>query len=95
MSSVFAVTRDQVINSALRKLGVLSDAQTAGTNDLTNCAHAVNIMLKQWEQKGYKGGVYVTITFPFVIGHRCATVAPLRVMHSAAQLGQRNVAVTA
>lgn len=76
MSSTFAVTRDQVINSSLRKLGVLSDAQTAGTNDLTNCAQALNIMLKQWEQKGYKGWLYASVTFPFVVSQSAYTIGP-------------------
>ena len=57
MSSNYSITRDQIIVSALRKLGVVEPADTSATIDanlVTNGAQALNLMLKQWMTEGIK-----------------------------------------
>ena len=51
-STVFNVTRDQIINGALRILGVLSTGQTADVGQITEAAEALNIFVKALEAEG-------------------------------------------
>jgi len=56
-SSTYSITRDQIIISALRKLGAVEPGDTAATIDaniVTNCAQALNLMVKQWMTEGIK-----------------------------------------
>lgn len=76
MTTTFSVTRDDVINASLRLLGVLAEGETASTEDLTNCAQAMNILLKKWADQGYKGWLYVNVSFPFVASREFWTVGP-------------------
>ena len=43
----FTVTRDDIINAALRSLSVLDQASTANSTDLANCGQALNILMKE------------------------------------------------
>lgn len=76
MTTTFSVTRDDVINASLRLLGVLAEGETASAEDLTNCAQAMNILLKKWADQGYKGWLYATASFPFVASREFWTVGP-------------------
>ena len=40
------VTRDQIIEASLRTLGVIGSGETATTEARTNCAFALNLLLK-------------------------------------------------
>lgn len=51
--TTFSVTRDDIIRAALRKLDVIGEGQTPSTEDYTNCAFALNIMIKAWEKDGF------------------------------------------
>lgn len=48
----FATTRTGIIESALRKLGVLAEGQSASATQLTNGAESLNFMLKAWAADG-------------------------------------------
>ena len=76
MSSTFTITRDETINAALRALGVLSEGAVANATQLSDCSQALNILLKSWAQKGYKGWLYRTVTFPFVASLGTYTMGP-------------------
>lgn len=57
MSSNYSITRDQIILTALRKIGVVEPGDTSATIDaniVTNCAQALNLMVKQWMTEGIK-----------------------------------------
>ena len=57
MSTTYSITRDQIIISALRKLGAVEPGDTAATIDasiVTNSAQALNLMVKQWMTEGIK-----------------------------------------
>lgn len=51
-TTTYTVTRDTIINAALRLLGVIGTTETASTQDVTNCAEALNIMIKAWMVDG-------------------------------------------
>ena len=56
-TSTYSITRDQIIITALRKLGTVEPADTTSTIDsniVTNCAQALNLMVKQWMTEGIK-----------------------------------------
>jgi hypothetical protein len=48
----FSVTRDTIIQAALRKLGVLGDGQTPTTAQYNNAAFSLNLMTKAWQAEG-------------------------------------------
>lgn len=48
----FELTRDDIINSALRKIGALSKGQTADSTDLTNGAQALTALTKTLQTEG-------------------------------------------
>ena len=66
MSTTYSVTRDQIITSALYKLGVLELGQTPDANTVSNCAMNLNLMIKQWMIDGIKVWCVVEYTLPLV-----------------------------
>jgi hypothetical protein len=46
------LTRDQIITAALRKLGVVPQGKTATTDQITEGAEALNVMVKDWQNNG-------------------------------------------
>lgn len=48
----FTRTRDEIINAALRKLGVLAEGETATAEQTNEAAEALNAMVKSWMGKG-------------------------------------------
>jgi hypothetical protein len=48
----FTVTRDQIIASALRKLGAIPSGATPSTDQITEGAEGLNLVLKSWGSRG-------------------------------------------
>jgi len=48
----FSVNRDEVINAAFRKIGVLGEGQTANSTAISNASQALNLMIKTWQAAG-------------------------------------------
>lgn len=48
----FTLTREQIINSALRKIGVLSEGQDPSDAQITDASEALNVMLKAFQADG-------------------------------------------
>src|SRR3972149_3608816 len=69
-TSTFSVTRDEIIKSSLRTLGVIGVGETPITEDYTNCSEALNIMIKSWAKKGFPLFVYDTVTIDMLDGLR-------------------------
>ena len=79
MSSNFSITRDQIIVSALRKLGTVEPSDTSSTIDanlVTNGAQAFNLMLKQWMTEGIKLWTVNEQSFPLQSGKTSYTFGP-------------------
>ena len=79
MSTTYTITRDQIILSALRKLGAVEPADTSATIDpniVTNCAQALNLMVKQWMTEGIKLWTVSQVTFPLVVNQTSYTIGP-------------------
>jgi len=89
--SSWTLQRDAIINSALRKLGVLADGVVASANQITTGAEALNSMLKLMETKGMPIWKIIDYNFTTVanqntynIGNGLAlnTPAPLKVLQA-------------
>ena len=52
-TTTFSITRNDIIEAALRKLKAIGEGETPSTEDYTNCAFGLNLMLKAWEKDGY------------------------------------------
>ena len=85
--TTFDLTRDNIINAALRKIGVVAKGQTAETEDITNGAQALNVMLKGFQTKGMPLWAIQEYTFPLTatrsytigVGRTTNTPAPLKI----------------
>ena len=87
----WTLNRDAIINSALRKLAVLSGGSTPQTYEVTNAAEALNAMIKGFQADGMpvwaikKYTFTVTSgTYQYEIGNgkTLATPAPLKVLQA-------------
>lgn len=77
--ATYSITRDQIIMTALRKLGVVEPADTSSTIDanvVTNCAQALNLMVKQWMTEGIKLWTVTEQTLTLVADRTVYTVGP-------------------
>lgn len=72
----FTVTRDDIINAALRSLSVLDQASTANATDLTNCGQALNILMKEWADDGAPLWAIQWIQVPLTTGTASYTIGP-------------------
>lgn len=75
-TTTFNVSRDDVINAALRSLGVIGTGETPITEDYTNCAFALNLILKSLAAQGYLLWCYVRTTVPLTSGTASYTIGP-------------------
>lgn len=67
-STVFDVTRDQIIGGALRILGVLSTGQTPDAGQITEASEALNLMVKALEAEGMPLWGIVNYAVPLTAG---------------------------
>lgn len=73
-TATFLVTRDDIIKASLRTLRVIAIGETPAAEDYTNCAFALNILLKELNTLGYLQWVYQTIHIPFVASQNTYTI---------------------
>ena len=64
----FTITRDEIIAAALRTLGAFGVADTIPANDISNCAQALNILVKTMVAKGLPLWCVEQLTIPMIIG---------------------------
>jgi hypothetical protein len=76
MSSTFSVTRDQIINGALRVLGVIGQTNSPTTSDLTNGSEALNMLIKQVMVEGLDLWTYTTLAIPLFANQTTYTIGP-------------------
>lgn len=65
-TNTFTVTRNELIASSLRTLGVIGIGETPTSEDYTNCSQALNIMIKSWSKKGWPLWVQNTLAIEMV-----------------------------
>ena len=89
--SSWQLTRDEIINAALRKLGVLSEGVSANSDQLLTASQALNSLMKTLEAKGmpiwaineYSFTTSTNIsTYSIGAGLTLNTPAPLRVVQA-------------
>jgi hypothetical protein len=73
---LFAMSRDDIINAALRAMEVIGAGETASSEDLTNCAQALNIICKAYANKGLPLWCIQDIAVPFIQGQASYVVGP-------------------
>lgn len=88
----FLVTRDDVISAALRSLKVISIGETPQTEDFTNCAFALNTLVKELNIENYFPWTFQNVSVPFVASQAGYTIAesganvtntrPIKVLHA-------------
>ena len=75
-TNTFTVTRNDIINSALRILGVVGIGETPQTEDYVNCSQALNIMIKAWAKKGWPLFTVKDLAISLVSGVRSYPIGP-------------------
>ena len=83
----FAMTRDDLIGGALRLCQAYGDQDVIPANDITNCAQALNIIMKEMALEGMPLWCIKDITIPLVanqatynVSTASGTTLPLRIL---------------
>jgi len=74
--TTYALTRDQIIQFALRKIGALALGATPDSTEVTNAAQALDMMIKSWVTKGIKLWTINEITIPLVASQTSYILGP-------------------
>lgn len=103
MTTTFSVTRDTVIQMALKECGAFGTGETPGTEDYTDASLALNIIIKSWVKKGMPLWKVVDISVPLVVGNvtyqigstatgvgAVVTDRPLRILNALIRTTQNN-----
>lgn len=85
--TTFSMTGDQIVNSAMRKLGVLGEGASANSTQLSTGMEALNVMLKTfmtdgmplWATSEYSLTPSASLTYTFGVGQTINIPAPLKV----------------
>lgn len=88
--TTFEMARDDIINSALRKVGAVSEGQVASPQAITDAAMALNALLKTFQAKGMPLWAIQETLFPLTstrqytigIGATINTPAPLKIIQA-------------
>src|SRR4030067_3116551 len=72
----FTVTRDEIIKAALRSLGAFGKGASLDTEDQTNGQEALNLILKNWSDKGLPIWAVQRVTIPMLSGVGSYTIGP-------------------
>ena len=88
--TTFELNRDQIISSALRKVGAISAGQTADSTDISDAGVALNSMLKAFQEEGmplwaikeYYIPLTATRQYTIGIGKTINTPAPLKILQA-------------
>jgi hypothetical protein len=75
-TTTFSVSRDDIINRALRLCGTYDATNTPGTADYVNISLAFNMMIKAWIRKGLPMWKVVTNTVPLLAGQNTYNIGP-------------------
>jgi hypothetical protein len=76
MSTNFSVSRDDIINRALRLCGTYDATNPPTTQDYTNVSLAFNMLIKAWIRKGLPMWKIVTNTIPLLTGQNTYNIGP-------------------
>ena len=76
MSSTFSVSRDQIIQLALRKLGVLELGDVPDSATIANASLALNLLVKQFATEGLKLWKVNELVLPLVQNQTVYSIGP-------------------
>ena len=68
MSTTFSITRDDIIKSSLRKIGVVAQGELPTTDQITEASFALNLLVKSWEADGMPLWALRTTPVPLTVG---------------------------
>ena len=75
-TTTFTVTRDQIIEAALRSLAVLEEGAQPSATTIENSSFSLNLILKKWQSEGIKLWTVVEYTVPLVNSQTAYTIGP-------------------
>lgn len=75
-TTTYALTRDQIIQFALRKIGVLELGVTPNATEVTNAAQALDMMIKSWITKGIKLWTLQQVVIPLTASQSSYIIGP-------------------
>ena len=75
-TTTFTVTRDQIIESALRSLAVLEEGAQPSATTIENSSFSLNLILKKWQSEGIKLWTVVEYVIPLVNSQNAYTIGP-------------------
>ena len=73
----FTVTRDEMIESAYRKLRTLKEGDVPNANQIKYANTTLNMLLKNMQSNGLQLWTYQLIAIPMVVGKQVYTIGPV------------------
>ncbi len=75
-TTTFSYNRDQIIQFAMRKLGILELGATPDASIVSNFSDSLNLLLKSWITKGVKLWTIQELTLPLVANQSSYVIGP-------------------
>ncbi len=76
-TSSFTVSRDELIESSLRVIGVLQESDPPNATQIRQANIALNMLLKNMQSNGLQLWTYQLIQIPMVVGQTAYTIGPV------------------
>ena len=75
-TTTFTVTRDQVIEAAMRGLSVLEEGGQPSATSVQNASLSLNLIIKNWQKDGIKLWTISEIALPLVANQTSYSIGP-------------------
>ena len=76
MTTTFSITRDLIIQSALKECGAFGTGEVPSTEDYSDASLSLNILIKSWVKRGMPLWKVVDIPVPMVVGNLTYQIGP-------------------
>lgn len=76
MTTTFSITRDIIIQSALKECGAFGTGEVPSTEDFSDASLALNILIKSWVKRGMPLWKVVEILVPLTVGNMTYQIGP-------------------
>lgn len=67
-TSSFQISRNELISSSLRVIGVLNKAQSASSEDIVDCSQALDLLIKELQSEGIRLWRTIELVLPLTVG---------------------------
>ena len=100
-TATFQITRNQLIEATLRSIGVLNKSQSASSQDIIDCAQALDLLIKELQTQGIRLWKIREIVLPvtegiteYIIGENGGVISTITVTNGGSGYGAPTISIT-